>query len=420
MRIVFVVGNYVPRASAVGNCVKNLADCLSEDHEVTVICMWQGVEQPASERIDGHFVVRVGSTMHKIRVKADLGIKSNRIARRLGGRIVRSVSQLQRQARLLISKNACDKALTNAYRKGLEGLNAVPDLIVPTCMPFEAVQAAVEYVDSHEGALLVPFLFDQFADSSTLYKKKAISNAKRKGNLALEEKMLDRCVGTLHITWKEHVDECFPQYRHKLEQVEHPLLVPPEHELSREEYDGRIVYAGAFGAGIREPNYSLGLLRDVITRMDIVREAAFYVPNRASSDSWFKAYAGSSKIQLYDPVPSREIARILAASSWLLSIGNATLDQKISKVYQYMATGKPIIHISSRPDDPTAQELLHYPLALCLYEGSSYERNVELLSDFLTNTVEKQIGFEEVACIFSDELPSSVAERIVEKRRVEY
>lgn len=42
MNIVFVTGLYVPRYSAVGKCVKNLAAEMARRHDVTVLSIKQG------------------------------------------------------------------------------------------------------------------------------------------------------------------------------------------------------------------------------------------------------------------------------------------------------------------------------------------------------------------------------------------
>jgi glycosyltransferase involved in cell wall biosynthesis len=54
----------------------------------------------------------------------------------------------------------------------------------------------------------------------------------------------------------------------------------------------------------------------------------------------------------------------------LVNLGNDTPYQLPSKVVEYLAAGKPVLNIASRPDDSPAAFFSQYGIALCLLGGS--------------------------------------------------
>ena len=94
----------------------------------------------------------------------------------------------------------------------------------------------------------------------------------------------------------------------------------------------------------------------------------------------------------------------------LLSIGEVQGKQVSSKVFEYMATCKPIIHIACIPDDAVSRILAKYPPALCLVrDHGRFDENVRLLSDFITTRRRDMLNFETVKTIYPEALPETSA-----------
>ncbi len=414
MRVVILVGNYLPRCSAVGNCMRNIAECLVVDHEVTVVCFRQNDSQPSSEVIDAQRIVRVATYAMKLRYRSDARIAAGSAVAKMG----RLFTQIARHVRLIVRKNALEEGLVRAYLAALEDLGFTPDLLVPTCMPYEAIEASVRYKITHPNVKLVPYLFDQFAASATLYAKESVRSKKEKANLALERKMLKHSDAVLNITWESHVARYHEDYQEKLRHVEHPLLVRPKtrSKHTSEAHNGSsvLVYAGAFAPGIRDPEYALRVISKAIETGSVLSRADFYVPNKSSAEHWFDGYLDDGDVMLLDAVPSERIPDIYGNASWLLSVGNRDARQKVSKIYEYMAYGKPIVHIASARGDDVSRELSSYPLALCLCEGDPVEESASRLVEFLSRTKGAELSFERVSKLFVDELPETVLSALLE------
>ena len=85
----------------------------------------------------------------------------------------------------------------------------------------------------------------------------------------------------------------------------------------------------------------------------------------------------------------------------LLSIGNAESPMAPSKIYEYMSTGKPIIHVYTYEKDPCIEPLKKYGNALLLNDEAS-DMYKKILS-FVTEA--KELQFERVRELFKTATP---------------
>ena len=109
----------------------------------------------------------------------------------------------------------------------------------------------------------------------------------------------------------------------------------------------KISYFGIFTKGVRSPNSFLNAVAD-----NNIFEFSWYV-NEDSERIIKSCDINENNHNFYSQV-SREKAQELMVNSshCLLSIGNKNPNQIPSKVVEYLATGKPIIHFTEIDDDP--------------------------------------------------------------------
>ena len=85
----------------------------------------------------------------------------------------------------------------------------------------------------------------------------------------------------------------------------------------------------------------------------------------------------------------------------LISIGNANTDMVPSKIFEYMATGKPIIHFYSTERDSCIQYYKKYPLSLLIKEDNSYmQDNADRIIEFISKVLGKTLQYKEVESMF--------------------
>ena len=145
----------------------------------------------------------------------------------------------------------------------------------------------------------------------------------------------------------------------------------------------KISYFGIFTKGVRSPNSFLDLVKK---NNDF--EFSWYV--NEDSEKIIKSFdISSNKHNFYSHV-SREDAQQLMVNSahCLLSIGNKNPNQIPSKVIEYLATGKPIIHFTEIDDDPVIN-LSNEFHNLVILNKSDDEKKLSLLIEEMFNKIEK-------------------------------
>ena len=95
-------------------------------------------------------------------------------------------------------------------------------------------------------------------------------------------------------------------------------------------------------------------------------------------------------------------------SDILLSIGNKGTEMAPSKIYEYMSTGKPIIHVYSEENDPCIEQLVKYGNALLIKEGNDSR---DLIVEFINSR--KNIDTSDVFKRFISSTPSYTVDLII-------
>ena len=107
----------------------------------------------------------------------------------------------------------------------------------------------------------------------------------------------------------------------------------------------------------------------------------------------------SGRIIRHAPVTTEQIPDILNQANILVSVGNSTTSFKPSKLFEYLATGKPILHINqSNQHDEVLEK---YPLCIQVYPGNISETDTALeIQQFCKAHVHKQLPWESVNTLF--------------------
>jgi hypothetical protein len=320
--------------------------------------------------------------------------------------------RLKGAARRLVSPDTIDKPLIRAYQARLEAMDPRPEVIVPAVFPFETVLAALAFKRTHPEVTVIPYLFDDFVDSGSLHVLKIARAVKRGRHLHLERRMLEEADAVLSMhPLRAHFDENFPpQLCDKITYLEHPLLTRPAMACAPRHDDGvtRLCYTGALVKKVRDPAYLRALLHAIRTGQTI--QADFYVMGNAASKIPTETIGGSVQITNHGRVPKSEADAAVQNADILLNLGDAQGKQVSSKVFEYIATGKPIIHLAYVEDDAVSKILEKYPLALSLVQHhSQFEANVRRSERFIAEKRFKCLSFEDVKEMYPEAFPENSA-----------
>ena len=147
-----------------------------------------------------------------------------------------------------------------------------------------------------------------------------------------------------------------------------PAAVPNHAANSKK----RCVFCGSLYPGLREPGFALELFR-------ALGPASGWTLTMAGGGwQYFAADAAQTKAVLGEqfeqpgPVPAETSRTMQAQADVLLNLGNAVDNQLPSKLFDYFAAGKPVLHLCVIENDPALPYLARYPLALVL--RNSYQK----------------------------------------------
>jgi glycosyltransferase involved in cell wall biosynthesis len=403
-RVTFLLGSYHPAFSAVGNCAFHVQKCLEDDLEISVVAFQNEKGQPFAEKLGKIDILRIETKAMRQRKK--LSSRSGLI-----NRAALMMHRLLGAARRLLAPVTIDRSLVRAYVDRLESLDRPPDAIVACVFPMESVVAALRYKELHSEVRIVPYLFDNFVESDNLHVSKIARRLKMNRHLALEGRMLAGAdaVMAMHPLQK-HFSAHFPQHLlDKISFLEHPLLIQPNsNEHSMTTGIAHLCYTGSLIRNLREPDYLLDLLKGIKANIPI--HADFFVMGNDAAKIKTETIEGSLQINNHGRVSKDKADAAVAKANVLLNIGEVRGNQISSKIFEYMATGKPIVHLAYVKDDVVSKIIEKYPLALTLVQDrTSFEENCVRFSAFLEEKSFASIPFEDVKALYPEAMPETTA-----------
>jgi len=415
-RIVFIVEGYYPKYSATGACANSIVEELSSGCHIIVIDRKSSRELGKAE--DNHCqILRYNYFDNRIRLFTDEKLAS---AKRLKRILLTSIKTAGRGYGFLsywLRRRSINKQRVDAIFKELQGINGKIDAIIPLCLPFEGITAAIRYKRKVSANVkIIPILFDVFSENPTLHRTE--NNKKRRYNkhIQSEKEMCEQSDRLLFVeAWKNHLNQYFGEYKEKFCQIEHPLLkrVFSDETVTYDSEKINIVYTGALYKKIRSPMFSLKLLSGLIER-DSRIVLHFYINGDCDAmvNSYCEKYPGN--IINHGAVPRETAKAAMLASDILLSIGNMDANQIPSKIFEYISTGKPILHFSCIKNDPVINILKVYSNSFCMESTEQINPQQEAGVLEITGNKGKQIEFEEVERIYFNAVPKFTADKILE------
>lgn len=372
---IFLTNQYLPQPGATGLCVHQLAKELAKSNNVWTVCY---KNEDDSKIIDGVNIIKIESPFF---FKESNSV--NYFARKIqsyGSLISKLIhfSQYPLRSRSLIKnyKKAVDSILKSREKA----------TIIASYTPLEAVIAAKEIKDTYrDNVKIVYYSTDTLSNEhgeggllSAEYRKKCGIRWEKKLFASFDKILIMDC-------HKSHYfNDEYNEYFTKYEVVNFPLMVKPLLNKSKKYGNSnlRFVYTGTLYKKLRNPEFLLKILIDLSRKMEM--EAIFlgggdcgYLINEAEKKS-------NGAIRHLGMKPHETAIEYISNADVLLSIGNAESPMAPSKIYEYMSTGKPILHVYTYDKDPCIEPLVLYGNAICVKEtNKSYDER--MIVDFINN-----------------------------------
>lgn len=202
----------------------------------------------------------------------------------------------------------------------------------------------------------------------------------------------------------------------RMEVLDFPSLVPPApaaQPVKSRAGRRRCVFVGSLYPALRTPHYALELFRALnAPGWELVFVGGGWDNYPASLPDACRAVLGD-RLEITGPLPREQAEAHLAGADVLLSLGNDLDNQVPSKLFEYFAAGKPVLHLAKRADDPCLAYFERWPLALCLAESEGAGPAVlARLDRFLGEQGGRTLPFAEACRLFAENTPDHAADVI--------
>ena len=393
----FLTNQYLPKPGATGLCVHQAAKAVAaRGFETTVIC-YANADLPSEA--DGVRIIGVPVPPY---LTDSQSTKTLRL-RSIGAKLVHLPSYPLRSSALVDAYvRAAEEVLTKYSRV----------VVAASYTPLEACAAAMKLKRRHPDRVrMVCYSADTLSNEQGGAGLLPASFRSERG-FRWEKKLFTAADKVLIMECHEahYRDERFSELREKMVTVNFPLLAPPASPVTHGQANEktRFVYAGTLYRTLRDPSYMLRLLTEYASRVpceilflgggdcgDLLREAET---------------ASNGAIRHLGMQPHSRASELIASADVLLSIGNAESPMAPSKIYEYMAAGKPIVHTYTYDKDPCIAPLQKYGNALLLRESDTADPGA--LAAFLRTAA--YLPYETVRRKFETSVPDYTARKLIE------
>lgn len=383
---------YYPKPLANGICVHEIAkEFIKRNYYVNIVCFKTLDVKEDNCDLEGINVVYVrNSVFHILREYGEKNI--NKTFGKFVFEIALLIHRVESLLFLPIYPMSTPLFAHRYYRKTRKVVqDSNSEILISVYNPIEALYAGyiikkhnkdikwvIYTLDTLSNKVKKKFLPQQFTnDRGWEWEKKLYSKADTIFNMKSHE--------------SHYNNDRYKPYKMKMKIVDIPLFKiekqskEPECKVIKDD-KLRFIYTGALDLGFRNPKYLCELILEYSRNHNI--EMSFY--SRGNCENLLKSFEtiSNGQIKRYGYVEPAEVERSRNNADFLVSIGNKNTDMIPSKIFEYMSTGKPIIHFYSG-NDSSIKYLEKYPLVLLINEKDDFNLNLRKLIDFESRRFER-------------------------------
>ena len=359
---IFLTNMYLPKPGATGLCVHQLAKKLV-DNNVYTICYDDGFDKI---NYDGVNVI-------KIKIPSYLKNQDN-------------MSKIQKKINIIYSlfKKAIyfykyplrSKSLIRRYKKNIEKVinnaNNEKIKIIASYTPLEAIIAASEIKRKYKERVEIIYYSTDTLSNEQGADGFLPSSYRTKCGLKWEKKLFalyDKII-IMECHKNHYLSQEFEQYKNKMYIANFPFLEKKDIDVQKKK-DGMVhmVYAGTLYRNLRNPSFMLSSLIDVSKEKKI--KIDIYGIGDCDDIVQDAMRKSENIIKMNGMISHDNVLKKVYGSDVLLSIGNKESPMAPSKIYEYMSTGKPIIHFYFYDGDPCIEPLMQYGNALLIKDNDN-------------------------------------------------
>ena len=180
-----------------------------------------------------------------------------------------------------------------------------------------------------------------------------------------------------------------------------------------------LVFAGNFYSDIRSPLPILQLLGAIAPeeKLCLTVLGGMYGTFDAQTEALVQRLEADGRLCMPGTVSFAAAQAAMRQAEILVNLGNDIENQMPSKLFEYFAAGRPIVHLQRIENDPCIPYLERYPMALVLDERQSVQEKARALVSFCHEFAGRRVPYSEVEQRFPACTPQFVAQQLLEAVR---
>ena len=171
-----------------------------------------------------------------------------------------------------------------------------------------------------------------------------------------------------------------------------------------------VVYIGSLiDSRIRSPEYLYKLINRLDSRYVFHMICSYF--SRENELMRDRLLTSTEKVIWYYRLPLDDCMGIMNHADILLNLGNRSINQTPSKVFDYIGTGRPIINLYSIEGDTSMKYLDKYPNKINILEDDELiDSNINQINYFISKNLDKKVSEETLLELYIDYLSDRVVE----------
>ena len=267
------------------------------------------------------------------------------------------------------------------------------DVIVAIAQPFGWAVLANELKERYPGTKIYLYMLDPYIYNYTLSRNKI---EYRKRQFERFTNNLDGIIFTRGI--KEEAEKHNYAIRKKSIIVDLPNMIPHKTVQTKNYLDKiELMFAGRFYPDIRNPQKMFNVL------LQILDEQTIFSMFSRGCDAMSNAFAQSCPhVKQMDFLPHEKYVKYFEGVDILVNLENTIPNQLPSKVFEYIASGKPIINFYEYETGMGLHYFGRYPLAFNFNLNHYQTSDIIHLRNFIAESVGKRLTYDEATALMQE------------------
>ncbi|MBR5521029.1 MAG: hypothetical protein IKU54_03440 [Oscillospiraceae bacterium] len=279
------------------------------------------------------------------------------------------------------------------------------DAFIGFCYPFDKAKLLFD------ANLPIKKMYYQF-DPHGLHETWTVENKEQK--IADETDIISKAdnVLTTRVLARQYSQHpSYAPYTEKIMGIDFPVLARKQPENVEIPFDFKsentnILFCGTMDDGFRNPDYVLSTFEKIFEKDPSVKVYFLGPQQGVKVTQWAEKHP--ENIFVHPGVPNNIAVAATYKADMLLNIGNAISNMVPSKIFDYFATGKPIVNVQKIADAPDVEYFEKYPLQITLPEYTGDMLN-DKLYEFIKTSKGSHLDFAQVKDLYYTATPEYVA-----------